>query len=35
MAHQEEVGTGGPKLVKSSTDQGPNDVEIAPGVFRY
>ena len=33
--HQQEAGTGGPKLVKGSTDPGPNDVEIAPGIYRY
>ena len=35
VAQQEEAATGGPKLVKGSTNRGPNDVEIAPGIYRY
>ena len=35
VARQEETATSGPKLLKGSTDRRPNDVEIAPGIYRY
>ena len=35
VAQREEVETGGPKLLEGSTDRRPNDVEIAPGIYRY
>jgi len=35
VVHQEAAGTDGAKLLRDFTDRRPNDVEIAPGVFRY
>ena len=34
VVHQEEAGTGGPKLLEGSTERRPNDVEVAPGIYR-